>query len=488
MVPPERRLHADPLWVTVLALSCCACGGGDAGLALDPASGSSFGHFPVEIDLSGLGIAPESVTGVAVGGVPTYQLDEAQGELLTVWVQGHPEGGEVDLVIAAGDVEHRFSKAFEYQTPSDPVFERMVAIGASLSQGVQAGVPSYHGSLQSPPSLIGQRVGAYLSLPLLVPGLFPAMQPSDIGPAPECEVPDVASYVAESAVEVLGHLTDDSGEFGYHNARVDPDMMPRNLSVGGTNIGHLVDGYPTDDFGVQFVAHLVLDPYGGLIDEIPWTQMELLEAEDPTLVVSTDLFGNDIIGAFLLGEELSLEFVTEAEAFQVDLDEVLERLSATGAEVFLATLPRPSLLPATSEKGTAMIEAGTATEQEVAELVDTVDGVAADYNDRLEEGAGSYDNIHVVDLAQAVVEFEADGLQVGGQTITVEKFGGLLSLDGVHFSDLGYALVANQFMDVMTQELGVQLDGIDLEAVLADDPYAPDTLRDGGLDPEDCDR
>ena len=33
-----------------------------------------------------------------------------------------------------------------------------------------------------------------------------------------------------------------------------------------------------------------------------------------------------------------------------------------------------------------------------------------------------------------------------------------------------------------------ELDAIDLEAVLSDDPYAPDTLRDGGLDPEDCDR
>ncbi len=74
---------------------------------------------------------------------------------------------------------------------------------------------------------------------------------------------------------------------------------------------------------------------------------------------------------------------------------------------------------------------------------------------------------------------------MAGSTLKVEKLVGLLSVDGVHFSDTGYALVANLFLDEIENVLGVEIERVPLEAVAQTDPYSPHALEEGGLDP-DC--
>ena len=56
-----------------------------------------------------------------------------------------------------------------------------MALGASLTQGVQGGVPTQHGQLHSPPRYLSVQTGAYLPLPLMVDGLFPTIDAEDIG-------------------------------------------------------------------------------------------------------------------------------------------------------------------------------------------------------------------------------------------------------------------------------------------------------------------
>jgi hypothetical protein len=161
-------------------------------------------------------------------------------------------------------------------------------------------------------------------------------------------------------------------------------------------------------------------------------------------------------------------------------------LEATGTETFLSTVPRPTLLPVTAERSMVMRESG-ATEEEVAAAVASVEEMALAYNAALKAIASGRPTVHVVDLATAVVELEADGgFEVGGQWLTLEKMGGLLSLDGIHFSDVGYALVANLFLEAMEEALGWGVPPVDLEEVVADDPFSPAALRAAGLEPDLC--
>jgi hypothetical protein len=73
------------------------------------------------------------------------------------------------------------------------------------------------------------------------------------------------------------------------------------------------------------------------------------------------------------------------------------------------------------------------------------------------------------------------GLRVGGEWLTLEPFGGLFSLDGLHLTDTAYALYANGFIDELNTVLGTAIAHVDADAIHALDPDAPAKLRAAGL-------
>ena len=76
--------------------------------------------------------------------------------------------------------------------------------------------------------------------------------------------------------------------------------------------------------------------------------------------------------------------------------------------------------------------------------------------------------------------------QADGTLATVEKFGGMLGLDGIHFTDTGYGYMANLFIARINEELGADLAPVDLDALWEDDPERPDRLEAEGLDIGAC--
>ncbi|MFZ5478295.1 MAG: SGNH/GDSL hydrolase family protein [Myxococcota bacterium] len=306
-----------------------------------------------------------------------------------------------------------------------------------------------------------------------------------LGPPPDCAVPDIAEFVYDAAQDVVLRLVDpETGEFSYRLARVDPDLAPGDVAVGGTHVAELLDG-PTE-LATTILAHLVYDPDGGLADPPPYAQIELVEAASPTIVLSTDLLGNDVINAILMGERIDPAAVTPYEEVEPDLREALARLAGTGAEVFVANLPRPSTLPATAERKRAEVEAGTATEAEVDARIAEIDAAGERLNALLADEAAAYPNVHVVDLYAHTADVAANGMEVGGEQLHSGKLGGLLSLDGVHFSDVGYAAVGALFVRAINAELGTEVPEPDLAAIMETDPYALAALREAGIEPDDC--
>jgi len=464
--------------VSLWWLAACA-----PAVTVAPASGPSSGYFEVVLTLD---VAPDQVLGVQLGGLPAYDLTPVGENTLQVTVQGAPEPGPALLVVETADAVIEVADAFDYAAPADPAFDRFFAVGASLTMGVQGGVPTTHGALNSPGAVLADLAGAYLPQPLLKPGLFPHIGPLDIGPPPECESPPIVDFVTNAALEVLTTLSDpETGDFGFQWGRITPELMPRNLAIGDSDLADLLHGVPSDDFGQQFLAHLVVDPYGAFGTPVIESQLDLLEQGDPTLVICTDLFGNDVIGALVEGDDIDPSGVTSLVDFEADLVPLLDRLEATGAHVFLATLPRPSLLPITGVKRAAMIADGRSAE-EVDALIAEIEDLAAAMNEQLLDQAQDRPGIHVVDLAQAVSEQEQTGVVAGGETLYFTRFGGLLTLDGVHFSDTGYGLVAEQFALAIEAELGVTLPLPDLDAIHAADPWSRESLADGGLDLAAC--
>ena len=474
----------------VASLTAC---GDDEIASVNPGEGPGSGYFEVRVDSPTT--PADRVTAVRFGQQLALEPRPLGPNAVSVLVQGAPSAGPAPVAIETEMGTVVLDVAFTYSGPRSDHFARVVAIGASLSQGVQNGVPTFHGGLMSPPAQLARQLGGYFPLPLLIPGFLREISVDDIGPAPACLPPDIVAHVTESAFEVLEVLSQ-----GYDAARSDPDITVANLAVGGSKLKTVLEGPAEEDFAGNFLGRLVLEPY--TIGPIERAQLEHLEDRQPTLIVSTDLYGNDAAASLLQGDVIDPSLITPFEDFDADLTALVERLVATGAQVFLANMPRPSLLPLTSTKRQRMIDAAVAeaidagddpvaaaaAEAEAEAAIAETDMRTVEMNARLSELADVYLNVHVVDLAATVDEIAEAGLAAGGQALSTKKFGGLLSLDGVHFTDTGYAMVANELIDAINTELGTSVPLVDLDRVVENDAGSPKAIARAGLDVSQCDR
>jgi lysophospholipase L1-like esterase len=81
----------------------------------------------------------------------------------------------------------------------------------------------------------------------------------------------------------------------------------------------------------------------------------------------------------------------------------------------------------------------------------------------------------LVDLYSLVNSLRA-GMPIDGATLTLGYLGGFYGIDGIHLTNTGYALVANQFIAAMNTGLGLSIPAADIPAVAAKDPLFPSNL------------
>jgi hypothetical protein len=76
----------------------------------------------------------------------------------------------------------------------------------------------------------------------------------------------------------------------------------------------------------------------------------------------------------------------------------------------------------------------------------------------------------LVDIHGLVNDLAADGAEVDGQMLTTGFMGGLFSLDGVHPTNTGYAIIANEFIKTMNRSLRTDIPSVSVEDVSKTDP------------------
>jgi hypothetical protein len=79
----------------------------------------------------------------------------------------------------------------------------------------------------------------------------------------------------------------------------------------------------------------------------------------------------------------------------------------------------------------------------------------------------------LVDIWSLVNDLAANGVEVGGQRLTTAFGGGLFSLDGVHPTDTGNAIIANEFIKTMNRTIQAGIPPISVEQVSKTDPLLP---------------
>ena len=458
-----------------LAVVCLAWAGcyGDTGikLAVSPDHASLYGQSDVTIsgDLASLGdIDYFSIAGLQVVNVRWSPTSA------TVTVQGAPRPGRYDIVIRGSrglTIQHNL---FTYDPPATGVPLTWMAFGASFTQGTESNGIDPHTQRSGVSGQIAKAAGVYLGLPLLNPQVTPPLQPSDF--YPDCtQIPGTGA-----GVTTLTSVTTspDTGLFDLRYARLDWTLKNRNVAVGGATVSDILGGV----HGAKaLLAHIVNDPDIGYSDAVaPETtsMIDRVEALDPDIGFTTDLLGNDLDAAVVQPEDLDPTMITPITDVAPMLQTMMARLGKLHGQYFIANIPSLTFVPHVVALRKKLVDAGKDTSAFDAKAK-AIDDATLAYNQALLDAVAPYHNLHIVDFKQYVADVKG-GVTVGGERLTVDHWGGMISLDDLHLTDTGYALYAQKFLDAINAVEHTQIPPIDVDAVHAADALAPQKTRAAG--------
>jgi len=364
-------------------------------------------------------------------------------------------------------------------------FSVYVALGDSLTAGVEsASLVSTH-QVNSFPALIARAAGVTgFEQPLVSePGIPPELTLVSLAPGPII-LPKAATSGSPTNL-----------------------ALPRpynNLGVPGADsfdiLNTVTDGGGSHD--------LILRGMGTAVQEAL--------ALHPTFITLW-IGNNDALGAAIAGRAVEGETLTPVTTFRNRYQSLVDSLTPSGAFIvaanvpdvtsipFVTTIPPVVVNPATRQpvllngqpvpligphgplasnsfvtlnassllaegigiptsvggRGTPLPDSVVLDADEVAAIQDHIAG----YNQAIRDIAGPA-GLAILDINAVLQEFANGGRSVGGVRLTSDFLtGGIFSYDGVHPTDLGYAVVANEWIRVINEH-GARLPSVDLTPLL----------------------
>jgi lysophospholipase L1-like esterase len=379
------------------------------------------------------------------------------------------------LFIAAGSISGNSALA----AGNDLNFSNFVIAGDSLSAGYQNSQLIDSGQLHSYASVIAAQAGVDLKLPLLPPPGYPQISITD-------------GFALDTEFNPTPRLN---------------IQQTRNVSVPGFTVGALV-GYPAACnpspvnnplFPIQVMAAEILNP--GCLLPAP-----TLLAEAAALRPSTSILwvgGNDALFALLFAGP-----PTSPETFRFLYDIAASTMAAASGHLILANIPDVTLVPylTSIDKLSAALNvpapllAGlglnpgdmvtpyafqfiqmnglltplpdTIPQGPVvirASMIAQIKEAVAAYNTSIAEEA-AFHHATLVDIHSLVNDLAAHGMVVNGQKLTTDFMGGLFSLDGIHPTNTGYAIIANEFIKTMNRSMAAGIPPVSVVQVSKTDP------------------
>jgi len=339
---------------------------------------------------------------------------------------------------------------------------RMVGIGDSIGAGVQSADANLVTQSNSYLMRIALKAGAVLPLPW-----------------------------------VIGSAVSSVFDTAFRN-RLFPWLPGRNLSVSGADLSDLLNRRADALFraAIDSETDLMLFPRR-------LSQIEIAELVPADLVICW-IGPNDVMGAVLSFDQLDASQTTPVAEFEQLYSELADRLAALAGRVVVANIPDVTTIPflvddaalaaitgrndlslAPGSRTTLVLAAALLLGFDVEALLDDPDWVLdAGELDILNERVAAFNEIiaeqadrvglPVVDANSLYASIVAQPPTIGGVTLTAAFLGGLFSLDGVHPSDTGHAIIANAFIEGLNAayDLGIPLYSANqLAAIAAADPF-----------------
>jgi len=184
---------------------------------------------------------------------------------------------------------------------------------------------------------------------------------------------------------------------------------------------------------------------------------------------------------------------TPLDDFARSYDCVLKKLKTTNARIILATIPDVTLIPFLIPASAFNAQCGTTLSDYVvanilnpdprypvgdlchnylpvsAEQVQTASNAVKEYNDFIWKKA-SPPNVIIFDVNKLFATVMQTPYVIAGRTLTTAPLGGLFSLDGIHPTNSGYAIMANAAIETINKNWHLSIPLVNLTPVVARDP------------------
>ena len=346
----------------------------------------------------------------------------------------------------------------------------LVIMGDSIGEGVQGGDAAWQTQVYAYGSWVSVFTGGNVALPL----------------------------IATTPFGIVGSTDDRS--------RLSPNVVGTNVAVSGATVNSLLNERPNagSASAIDTEAELVLYPR-------QQTQIEYVESVIPSLVLCW-IGNNDVLGTVTSISNLNVSQLTPVADFDRDFVELADRLGALvndhGTIVVFANIPDVTDIALLVDRATAESITGfpvnlpdgsyttvlTALLMSIigdgslmadpnfvldpAELVAIRDRIAI-FNGIIQREADRL-GMPLVDINARFAEITENPPVFFGRPVTNRFLGGLFSLDGVHPSNLGHALVANEFIRTLNQFYGIAIPEVSNE--ILDALYLTEPALDKDLD------
>ncbi|MCC6394570.1 MAG: hypothetical protein IT167_28500 [Bryobacterales bacterium] len=290
---------------------------------------------------------------------------------------------------------------------------------------------------------------------------------------------------------------------GFSTGRVNLFLQPMNLSVPLHNVQDALTTRP--DFPVDSLTDLVLG-FPGLLGGVSRSQVEWAEGLAPSTVFVW-IGNNDALFPMIAGDPA---FLTPAPVFEAAFSELMSRLQATGATLVAANIPDVGSIPylvAAQEVAeltgvplavigpllgigaedfvtldslslTFAVLAGMvpgplpASAVLTASEMNSIRSAVDVYNGIISAQARASGAV-VVDIHALTSEIRKKGYVVEGRRLTTRFLGGIFSLDGIHPTYTGHAIIANAFIHELNTHLAAGIPYVSVEQVAKTDPLRP---------------
>jgi lysophospholipase L1-like esterase len=354
-----------------------------------------------------------------------------------------------------------------------PDFSKIAVLGDSLSAGFWNGSLNERGQKHGYAALLAEQAAASLALPLVsYPGIPIALKLEGFDPA--------------TGLPIIGY--DGTQEGSLEN----PASQPTNLAVPGQTSVDCLNSVPDDQ--MNSMTDLVLGfPWVYVEQNPPLSQVGLSKQLGPTFIVLW-IGSNDVLGGALAGDPA---LTIPSSVFAQTYPAILQSLSETGAKFVLANLPDVTVVPALTKgatlkslgidlavlgikkndyvtpDGLAHLQliltgqsSGPLTPGEVLTRAEAkkIQKIVKEDNKTIQKVAEQF-HCPIVDIYGNLNKIAKSGYTLpSGQLLTTAFLGGIFSLDGVHPTFSGQAIVANYFIDAVNKYYGTQLQSVDVPA------------------------